>query len=74
MLASTLGGAEQFIKLDLHGFAVAVLGILDQEHHQEGDYCGASIDDELPGVGVVKHWSGTGPNEDDEQCAHKHDR
>jgi hypothetical protein len=31
-----------------------VLGILDQEHDKESDYLRPSIDDELPGIGVVE--------------------
>ena len=43
-------GADQFVELGLHGRAVAVLRVLDQEHHQEGDDRGAGVDDQLPGV------------------------
>ena len=33
---------------------VAVLALLDQEHHQEGDDGGTGVDDELPGVAEVE--------------------
>ena len=42
--------ANEFVQLDLNGGAIAVLRILDQEHHQEGDDGRARVDDELPGV------------------------
>lgn len=40
---------DQLVELGLDG-AVAVLRVLDQEQHQEGDDRGAGVDDELPGV------------------------
>ena len=46
--------ADQFIQLDLDRGAVAVLGILDQEHHQKRYNRGARIDDKLPGVGIAE--------------------
>src|ERR1700761_5201252 len=45
----------------MHFPTVAVLRILDQEHHQERDDSGAGVDDELPRVRVVKVWSGYYP-------------
>jgi hypothetical protein len=46
--------ADQLIELGLYRGAVAILGILDQEDHQERDDGRARIDDELPGVGKVE--------------------
>ena len=46
--------ADQFIQLDLDRGAIAVLGILNQEHHQECDNRGARIDDKLPSVGIAE--------------------
>ncbi len=37
-------GADQFIDLDLQGFGIAVLRVLDQEHHEKGDDGGAGVD------------------------------
>jgi hypothetical protein len=34
----------------MQDIGIAVLRILDQEHHQEGDDGGRSVDDQLPGV------------------------
>ena len=41
---------DQFVQLELQCLGVAVLGILDEEHHQKGDDGGGSIDYELPGI------------------------
>lgn len=38
----------------MEGFGVAVLGVLDEEDHEEGDDGGGGIDDELPIGRVVK--------------------
>jgi hypothetical protein len=42
--------ANEFVQLDLNGGTIAVLGILDQKHHQEGNDGRAGIDDELPRI------------------------
>src|SRR5688572_12874584 len=45
-----LGGADQLVELELDRLGVAVLRVLDQEHHQEGDDRGGGVDDQLPGI------------------------
>jgi hypothetical protein len=50
---SSLRHAQQFIQLHLHGLAIAILGVLNQEHHQEGDDRGRRVDDELPAVAAL---------------------
>ncbi len=42
--------ADQFIQLDLDGLRIAVLRVLDHEHHQKGNDGGAGVDDQLPGI------------------------
>ncbi len=54
VIASTVKCADEFIKLQVHGFGVAVLGVLDQEHHQKCDDRRAGINDQLPRVGVME--------------------
>jgi hypothetical protein len=49
--------AEKLVEFELDGGRVAVLGVLEKEHHQEGDDGRAGIDDQLRGVGVVKEGS-----------------
>ena len=48
------GDAQQLVELHLHGFGVAVLRALDQEHHEERDDRGARVDHELPGIAPVE--------------------
>lgn len=53
-LVRPLGSAQQFVKFDVQLVAITVLGILDEEHHQECDDRGRSIDDQLPRVVEMK--------------------
>ena len=63
--------ANEFVELDLNGGAVAVLGILDQKYHQEGDDRRPRIDDELPGIRILKQGSRDRPDEDDASRNHE---
>lgn len=56
---------DQLVKLDLDSRAVAVLGILDQEDHEECHNRGASVDDQLPGIGKAKERPGHRPYDHD---------
>jgi hypothetical protein len=55
--------AEQLIELDLNRFGVAVLGVLNEEDHQECDDGRSGIDDELPGIAVLKERAGHQPGQ-----------
>lgn len=57
--------ADQLIQLEMHRFSIAILRVLDQKYHEEGDDRGRSVDHQLPGIGKMKHWSGENPDEDD---------
>jgi hypothetical protein len=57
--------ADQFVEFGLDRDTVAVLGVLDEEHHQEGDDRRAGVDDELPGVGIAEHGPCYRPRDDD---------
>src|SRR5688500_10226488 len=65
---------DQFIELEVHGLGVAVLRVLDQEHHQERDDRGARIDHELPRVAETKQRTGDGPRGDSQQRERKAQR
>jgi len=73
-------GPDQLVEFQLNGFPVAVLRVLDDKDHQEGDDSRASIDDELPSVGVVKLRSGCGPHDNHQDrksegpCCAQHNR
>ena len=48
----------------MKGFGVAVLGILNEEHHEESNDRGGGVDDELPGIGEVENGAEDGPDHD----------
>src|SRR5262249_24057368 len=56
-----LNGADQLVEFDLSCLAVAVLRVLNDEHHQEGDDRRTGVDDQLPTVGVIEQRAGQGP-------------
>src|SRR5262245_56919961 len=60
---------DQFCELDLQRHCVAVLAMLEQEHHQERDDSRAGVDDELPGIAEAEEWPGGQPNHDDSKRA-----
>ena len=64
--------ADQFVELGLERGAVAVLGVLDQEHHEEGDDGRPGVDDQLPGIGEAEKRPARGPDDDD--CAAEDER
>ena len=52
-------------------FRVAVLGVLDKKHHEERYNGRPRVDDKLPGIGVMKSWSGNGPSDYDQDGSGK---
>jgi hypothetical protein len=50
----------------MNSLGVAVLGVLNQKHHQECDDGRARVDNQLPGIRKLEGWSGYGPNYYDE--------
>src|SRR5690606_34572245 len=65
------GGTDQFVQLDLQRARVAVLAVLDQEHHQEGDDGGAGVDHQLPGVAEAEQRAGDHPDHHRQQRQHE---
>jgi len=70
----TLGGADQLIQLQLHRHSVAVLGVLNQEDHKEGDDRRAGVDHQLPGVGIAEDRPGDQPDHDQADRKQESDR
>ena len=64
-------GMNQLIELELHDLGVAVLRVLNEEHHEEGDDGRAGVDDELPGVREAEERPGRRPDDDG---GHREDR
>ena len=66
-----LGHADQLVELDLQSLRVAVLCVLDEEDHQEGDNRCTGIDDQLPRIGEVEQRPGHSPYQNNEDCDHE---
>lgn len=47
-------GIDKLVKLELNGFSVAVLGILNKKHHKERDDGRACIDHQLPRIREIE--------------------
>jgi hypothetical protein len=62
---------NQLVQLELHGFRVPILGVLNQENHEERYYGCPGVDDQLPGIGVVENRAGKRPDDYDEYTQHK---
>lgn len=67
-------GANEFIELKLYGYAVTVLGVLNEEHHEERRDGRARVNDELPAVAIAKVLPARGPEEHDQCRRDKRDR
>src|SRR6202040_2886090 len=71
LIARALNGADQFIKLQVDRFGVAILGILNEKNHEESDDGSASVNDELPGIGEMKGRPRQPPQHNDENGTNK---
>jgi len=60
-IARHLIDSNQLVQFQLHRLGVATLGILDHEHHQEGNDRGTGVDDQLPSVGPAEKRAGNCP-------------
>lgn len=49
-----LRGPNQFVEFQVQDVVIAILCVLDEEHHQEGDDRCGGVDDQLPGVVVIE--------------------
>src|SRR5262245_53654031 len=68
---SALNAPQQLVEFEAHNASLAVLGVLDQKHHQEGNDRCPGVDDELPGIGVVEVGPGQSPDHDDNERGEK---
>src|SRR5205814_1221151 len=59
--AGAVYAADQLIELQVQRLCVAVLGVLDQEDHEERDDRGARVDHQLPGIREAEGGSGCRP-------------
>jgi hypothetical protein len=70
-IARMLVGANELVEFEMHGVGIAVLRVLDEEHHEKSHDGSSGIDDELPRVREVKERPRRGPEEDDHECDQK---
>lgn len=70
---SPLRGAYQLIKLEVDCFGVAVLGVLDEKHHQKRQNCCCGIDNQLPCVAELKNGPCNYPCKYEHHCTNKND-
>ena len=70
-VSRTFEGADDLIQFQMDRFGIAVLGVLDQEHHKKGDDRCGRINNELPCIGEMKGGSGEDPHEDDKHRSGK---
>jgi len=66
--------ADQFVQLQVQGFGITILRVLNEEYDKERDDCGACINDELPGVREVKERPARSPYNQHYHCSQKHIR
>jgi hypothetical protein len=58
-------GVDKLIQLQMDRFRVPVLRVLNEKHHQKcNDRC-PGIDDQLPGVRIMKNRTGKAPHDND---------
>src|SRR5947207_9005332 len=62
---------NDFVQFQMHRLRVAVLGVMNEEDHQERDDGRTGIDNELPGIRKMKGRPGETPDEDNKQRAGK---
>ena len=55
---------NQLVELELEGVSIAILGVLNNEHHEKGEDRRAGVDDQLPGIAEPEDRARDGPNDD----------
>ena len=70
-ISRTFESADDLIQFQMDRFGIAVLGVLDQEHHEKGDDRCGSINNELPCIREMKGGTGQDPHEDDKHRSGK---
>src|SRR5437667_8281681 len=70
-ISRTFEGADDLIQFQMDRLGIAVLGVLDQEHHEKGDDRCRRINNELPRIGEMKGGTGEDPHEDDKHSSGK---
>ena len=58
---------NELVQFCLQCGTVTVLRVLNYEHHEKGNDGCASVDDELPSIGVAEERAGSCPTDDNKQ-------
>jgi hypothetical protein len=70
-ISSAFQRSNYFVEFQMSRFGIAVLRILNEKDHQESNNCRSGINNELPGIRIMKRRTGQSPNDDDENSAGK---
>jgi hypothetical protein len=57
-ISSPFQRSDYFVELQMSCFGIAVLRILDEKDHQESNNCRSGINNELPGIRIMKRGAG----------------
>lgn len=71
VLVSGFRRQDELVELCLHRLPIAILRVLQEEHHQKGDDRRACVDDEFPRVTEAKKRPGDGPQKNDDDGSHE---
>ena len=58
LISSALQRSNYFVELQMSRFGIAVLRILNEKDHQESNNRRPGINNELPGIRIMKHGAG----------------
>jgi hypothetical protein len=73
-ISSAFQRSDYFVEFQMNRFGIAVLRILNEKDHQESNNCRSGINNELPGIRIMKRGTGQSPNDDDENRTGKNPR
>ena len=57
-ISSAFKRSNDFVEFQMSRFGIAVLGILNEKDHQKSNNCRSGINDELPGIRIMKRRPG----------------
>ena len=57
-ISSAFQRSDYFVELQMSRFGIAVLRILNEKDHQESNNCRSGVNNELPGIRIMKRGAG----------------
>ena len=70
-IARVFNRANKFVQFQMDCLGIAILCVLNQKYHQEGDNGRSGIDDQLPRVGKMKSGASKEPDDNDKHSCGK---